>query len=132
MFPSQRPGAVHPLQSPTEAAGVVALPDLLHSDTPLYSFPVSPVPVLDVPAQLHLVDLVILQHLVGDSPAVVVVLVNTVQAKISGFSLDQPKTFFIKNMVKVLLSLLKRRPPPLDGIDMLPDVNFSLLESFNV
>ena len=93
MFPSQRPGAVHPLQSPAEAAGVVAVPDLLHSDTPLYSFPVSPVPVLDVPAQLHLVDLVIRQHLVGDSRAVIVVLVNAVQAKLSGFSLDQPKTF---------------------------------------
>ena len=39
--------------------------------------------VLDVPAQLHLEDLVILQHLVCDSGAQVVVLINTLQTELS-------------------------------------------------
>ena len=87
-FPSQRPRADPPLQGPAGTAGEVAAPDVLHSDTSLNSFPVSPGSVLDVPAQLHPVDLVVLQHLVGDPGAVVLALINTAQTKLSGF-LDQ-------------------------------------------
>ena len=82
-FPSQRPGADPLLHGPTKAAGEVTVPDLLHSDTSLNTL--SPGSVLDVPAQLHPVDLVVLQHLVGDSGAVVLVLINTTQTKLSGF-----------------------------------------------
>ena len=85
IFPPQRPGADPPLQGPAGAAGEVAAPDVRHSDTFLHSLPGSPGPVFNVPAELHLVDLVVVQHLVGDSGAVVLVLINTLQAKFSGF-----------------------------------------------
>ena len=92
IFPSQRPGAVPPLRGPTATTGEVAASDVPHSDTSLSlnSLPVSPGAVLDVLAQLHPV---VLQHLVDDSEAVVPVLINTVQAKFSGF-FDQPKIFY--------------------------------------
>ena len=104
IFPSQRPGADPPLQGPAGTAGEVAAPDLLHSDTSLNSFPVSPDSVLDVPAQLHPVDLVVLQHLVSDSGAVVLVLINTVQTKLSGFldqTINDKAVFSLKFIVKL-------------------------------
>ena len=96
MFPSQRPGTDLGLRSPTGPTGVVAAADVLHSDTSLslYRLPVSPGPVLDVPAELQPEDLVVLQHLVGDTGTVVVALINTVQAKLSGF-LDRTEKLLI-------------------------------------
>ena len=96
MFPPQGPGADPPLQGPAGPAGEVAAPDVLYSDTSLSRncCPGAPGPVLDVPAELHPVDLVILQHLVGHSGAVVLGLINTAQAQLSGF-LDRTKSEMI-------------------------------------
>ena len=89
VFPPQGPGADPPLQGPAGPAGEVAAPDVFYSDTSLSRncCPGSPATVLDVLAQLHLVVLVVLvrQHMVSHSGAVVLGLINTAQAKLSGF-----------------------------------------------